>query len=168
MALARGHRRAPDAVGHRDHECRGGPWRRRSLRRARHCGHELPGGQRSQGGRRRREGEPQGLAGRDGALWIAETASARTYDGTDDNDELLSHHASDTINGGAGKDIIWGDWDPNSNPTDQRDRLNGDAGADWIYTSHGTNTVRGGAGNDFIYAYYGHGTIDCGRAATTA
>lgn len=97
-----------------------------------------------------------------GLLWIAETASSRTYEGTEENDELLSHHASDTINGGAGKDIIWGDWDPDSNPTSQRDRLNGDAGADWIYTSHGTNTVRGGEGNDFVWAYYGHGTIDCG------
>lgn len=97
-----------------------------------------------------------------GLLWIAETAGARTYEGTEDNDELLSHHASDTINGGAGKDIIWGDWDPTTNPTSQRDRMNGEAGADWIYTSHGTNTVRGGAGNDFIWAYYGHGTIDCG------
>lgn len=97
-----------------------------------------------------------------GLLWIAETASTRTYDGTEQNDELLSHHASDTLNGGDGKDILWGDWDPGSNPTSQHDTLNGDGGADWIYTSHGTNTVRGGAGNDFIYAYYGHGTIDCG------
>ena len=97
-----------------------------------------------------------------GLLWIAQTAGARTYEGTDDNDELLSHHASDTINGGAGKDIIWGDFDPGVNPTSQHDTLNGDDGADYIYTSHGTNTVHGGAGNDFIYAYYGHGTIDCG------
>ncbi|MEH3054620.1 MAG: hypothetical protein PGN13_11550 [Patulibacter minatonensis] len=97
-----------------------------------------------------------------GLLWIAETAGSRSYDGTDDNDELLSHHASDTISGGAGNDIIWGDWDPKGNTTAQRDVLDGGAGADWIYTSHGTNTVRGGEGNDFIYAYYGHGTIDCG------
>ncbi len=97
-----------------------------------------------------------------GLLWIAETAGSRTYDGTDDNDELLSHHASDTVNGGPGKDIIWGDWDPKNNSTTQHDTLNGDDGADYIYTSHGTNTVRGGKGNDFIYAYYGHGTIDCG------
>ncbi len=97
-----------------------------------------------------------------GLLWIAETAGARTYDGTDDNDELLSHHASDTVNGGAGNDIIWGDWDPRGNTTSQRDVLSGEEGADWIYTSHGSNTVRGGSGNDFIFAYYGHGTIDCG------
>lgn len=97
-----------------------------------------------------------------GLLWIAETAGARTYDGTDDNDELLSHHASDTVNGGAGHDIIWGDWDPKNNTTAQKDVLNGDAGNDWIYASHGTNTIRGGDGSDFVYAYYGHGTIDCG------
>ncbi|MFT4034459.1 MAG: hypothetical protein QM679_02660 [Patulibacter sp.] len=97
-----------------------------------------------------------------GLLWIAQTAGARTYNGTEDNDELLSHHASDTVNGGDGSDIIWGDWDPGSNPTSQRDRLNGQDGGDWIYTSHGTNVVRGGRGNDFVFAYYGHGTIDCG------
>ena len=98
-----------------------------------------------------------------GLLWIAETAGSRTYNGTPDNDELLSHHASDTVNGGDGHDIIWGDWDPSNNTTKQRDVLNGDGGNDWIYASHGRNTLRGGAGNDFIYAYYGHGTIDCGK-----
>lgn len=97
-----------------------------------------------------------------GLLWIAETAKARTYTGTEDNDELLSHHASDTVYGAAGHDIIWGDWDPKNNTTKQTDRLYGEAGNDWIYASHGHNTLRGGDGKDFIYAYYGRGTIDCG------
>ena len=97
-----------------------------------------------------------------GLLWIAETASSRTYEGTEDNDELLSHHASDTINGRDGNDIIWGDWDPKNNSSSQRDKLNGNAGDDWIYASHGRNTLRGGDGKDFIYAYYGRGSIDCG------
>lgn len=97
-----------------------------------------------------------------GLLWISETAGPRTYDGTDDNDELLSHHASDTLNGGGGDDILWGDWDPKGNTTKQTDVLNGEAGDDWLYASHGKNTLRGGEGKDFLYAYYGRGTIDCG------
>jgi Ca2+-binding RTX toxin-like protein len=102
-----------------------------------------------------------------GIFWMAKTAGGRTYDGTAANDELLSHGASDTINGLGGNDIIWGDYDPVTNPTGQHDRLNGGDGDDYIYTSHGTNTVTGGRGNDFIYAYYGHGTIDCGPGYDT-
>lgn len=97
-----------------------------------------------------------------GILWKVETAKGRTYTGTADNDELLSHHRGDRIDGAEGDDVIWGDWDPEDNNTWQRDRLNGQGGDDWIYASHGTNTIKGGKGDDFVYAYYGHGTIDCG------
>jgi Ca2+-binding RTX toxin-like protein len=98
-----------------------------------------------------------------GILWIAQTAGDRTYDGTDDNDELNSHHSSDTLNGGLGNDILWGDWDPSGNTTKQHDNLNGGEGDDWLYASHGYNTMKGGPGKDFLYAYYGHGVIDCGE-----
>lgn len=97
-----------------------------------------------------------------GLLWIAKTAGSREYVGTEDNDELLSHHASDTVRGGDGDDILWGDWDPKNNTTKQRDRLYGDDGDDWLYASHGHNTLKGGGGKDFLYAYYGRGTLDCG------
>lgn len=97
-----------------------------------------------------------------GILWISETAGARTYVGTQFNDELLSHHKSDTLIGGAGHDILWGDWDPKNNTTAQNDKLYGDEGNDWLYASHGRNTLQGGEGKDFIYAYYGKGSIDCG------
>ena len=38
----------------------------------------------------------------------------------------------------------------------------GGAGDDWIYSSHGTNTIRAGSGNDVVWAFYGKGTVDCG------
>ncbi len=84
-----------------------------------------------------------------GLLWIAKTAGSREYVGTEDNDELLSHHASDTVRGGDGDDILWGDWDPKNNTTKQRDRIygdDGDDGDDWLYASHGHNTLSGGGG----------------------
>jgi len=89
-------------------------------------------------------------------------SSSRTLVGGADNDELLGHHGSDTIVGGDGKDVLWGDWDPSNNNTRQRDVLNGGAGDDFIYPSHGTTRVAAGAGNDHIWAFYGKGTIDCG------
>jgi Ca2+-binding RTX toxin-like protein len=82
--------------------------------------------------------------------------------GTTRNDELLGHHGDDTIDGGAGNDVLWGDWDPANNNGSQRDVLRGGAGKDWLYTSHGRNTISGGAGDDHVWAFYGHGTIDCG------
>jgi Ca2+-binding RTX toxin-like protein len=89
-------------------------------------------------------------------------SSGRTMAGGPDNDELLGHHGSDTIAGGDGKDVLWGDWDPSNNTTRQRDVLRGGAGDDFIYPSHGTTRVDAGAGNDHIWAFYGRGTIDCG------
>jgi len=87
--------------------------------------------------------------------------------GAERADELLGHHRSDWISGGGGRDVIWGDWDAVGNTTGQRDRLSGGGGSDFIYTSHGRNTVRGGTGDDFIWASHGHGTIDCGSGIDT-
>jgi Ca2+-binding RTX toxin-like protein len=84
------------------------------------------------------------------------------FNGGNKNDELLGHHGSDTITGGGGKDVIWGDWDPDNNNTSQKDVLKGGDGGDFIYSSHGTNRIDSGPGNDHVYSYYGHGTIDCG------
>jgi Ca2+-binding RTX toxin-like protein len=89
-------------------------------------------------------------------------SSGRRMVGGPANDELLGHHGSDTIVGGAGKDVLWGDWDPSGNTTRQRDTLRGGAGDDFIYPSHGTTQVVAGPGNDHIWAFYGKGTIDCG------
>jgi len=83
------------------------------------------------------------------------------------SDELLGHHGDDVIHGGPGADVIWGDWDPVGNGPGQRDRLTGGAGDDWIYSSHGTNTIRAGSGNDVVWAFYGRGTVDCGPGNDT-
>ncbi len=102
-----------------------------------------------------------------GILWKVSDSRGHSKTGAEANDELLGHHGSDTLDGGAGKDILWGDWDPVANNTSQRDVLRGGAGDDWLYPSHGPSTVSGGAGNDHVWAYYGHGTIDCGPGRDT-
>lgn len=84
------------------------------------------------------------------------------------NDELLGRHGTDTLLGGRGHDILWGDWDPVANNTRQRDVLSGGPGNDWLYPSHGRSIVRGGAGVDYVWAYYGKGTIDCGPGVDMA
>jgi hypothetical protein len=102
-----------------------------------------------------------------GVFWQVTGTTGRRFRGGVENDELLGHHGSDRIRGGDGKDVIWGDWNPRNNTTRQRDRLSGEGGADWIYSSHGVNTIRGGGGKDYIWAYYGRGTIDCGSGFDT-
>ena len=54
-----------------------------------------------------------------GILWkVLDSGGQKT--GGPDNDELLGHHGSDRLFGGAGKDILWGDWDPSNNNTHQQ------------------------------------------------
>ena len=97
-----------------------------------------------------------------GILWTVLDSGDHHKVGTADNDELLGHHGSDTLSGGPGSDVIWGDWDPKGNTTSQHDVLRGGAGPDWLYPSHGSSQVYGGPGDDHVWAYYGRGTIDCG------
>jgi Ca2+-binding RTX toxin-like protein len=103
-----------------------------------------------------------------GVLGKVLDGTGRTMTGGSANDELLGHHGSDTISGGAGKDVVWGDWDPQGNTTSQRDVLRGGPGDDFIYPSHGTTRVDAGPGRDSIWAFYGKGTIDCGPGDDTA
>lgn len=99
-----------------------------------------------------------------GVLWLvtSEGRSPRAYAGGHLNDKLLGRHGDDTIAGGRGKDVLWGDWDAKRNTTAQRDVLDGGPGDDWIHSSHGANTIRAGSGDDHVRAYYGRGSIDCG------
>lgn len=82
--------------------------------------------------------------------------------GTGRSDELLGHHGSDTLSGGEGSDILWGDYDPKGQPAGQHDRIDGGAGTDFIFGSHGRNTIDAGAGNDVISVHYGRGVVNCG------
>ncbi len=98
-----------------------------------------------------------------GVFRKARDGQSRTYTGTRRNDELLGHHGSDRLYGKNGSDVLWGDWDPSGQPATQRDYISSGESTDFIYASHGYNTILGGAGNDAISAHYGRGTIDCGR-----
>ena len=98
-----------------------------------------------------------------GILWMAQADTQGQADnGTELNDELLGLHGNDTISGGSGKDILWGDQLPTDNNEWQHDVIDGGPGNDWIYSSHGRNDISGGAGKDHIWGHFGHGTIDCG------
>ena len=77
-----------------------------------------------------------------GILWKVLDSSGRKKVGGAANDELLGHHGSDRIFGGAGNDILWGDWDPANNNTHQKDLLDGGPGNDWLYPSHGATSSR--------------------------
>jgi hypothetical protein len=83
------------------------------------------------------------------------------------NNELLGGHGDDTIHGGPWQDVIWGDYKPDGQPLDQRDRLHGGAGRDFIYASHGWNTIKAGPGPDFVKTHWGYGIVDCGAGRDT-
>jgi Ca2+-binding RTX toxin-like protein len=97
-----------------------------------------------------------------GVFWKVNGDRGYPKTGGPDNDELLGHHGNDRLGGGAGRDVLWGDWDPRNNNTSQHDVLRGGPGNDFIYPSHGKTEVYGGAGRDYVWAFYGRGTIDCG------
>jgi Ca2+-binding RTX toxin-like protein len=92
----------------------------------------------------------------------ADKEGTTNLQGSDENDELMGHHTSDTLRGFGGSDVLWGDYDPNGQPASQVDRIFGGPGEDFIYGSHGRNVIRGGAGNDAISVHYGRGRVNCG------
>jgi hypothetical protein len=79
------------------------------------------------------------------------------------HNELLGGHGNDTLDGGNLGDILWGDYKLNG-PTTQVDHINGGAGRDYIYASHGTNFIFTGGGGDVVHAHFGRGQIHCGSA----
>jgi hypothetical protein len=83
------------------------------------------------------------------------------------HNELLGGGGSDTIHAGPAGDVIWGDYKPGVQPTNQFDRLYGGPGNDIIYTSHGTNFVATGGGTDIVHAHFGHGQIRCDSSTVT-
>jgi hypothetical protein len=104
----------------------------------------------------------------DGVLKMHKQDESKHMQGTGRNDELLGGHGSDTISGGDGHDVIWGDYKPSGQNETQVDTLNGDAGNEFIYASHGRNVIRAGGGNDTIHAHFGRGIIDCGAGRDIA
>jgi hypothetical protein len=47
------------------------------------------------------------------------------------------------------------------------DHLVGGRGRDFIYASHGRNTIEAGSGNDYVKAHFGRGVVDCGGGNDT-
>jgi Ca2+-binding RTX toxin-like protein len=93
--------------------------------------------------------------------------SGRVMSARSGHNELLGGHGNDTIHAGPWGDVIWGDYKPSGQPTTQRDVLDGGAGRDFIYASHGHNVIHAGGGNDWIKAHFGSGYIDCGGGTDT-
>jgi len=79
------------------------------------------------------------------------------------HNELLGGHGNDQLYAGPAGDVLWGDYKPSGQPASQIDLIVGGAGRDFIYASHGKNTITAGAGNDWLKAHYGRGSIDCGQ-----
>lgn len=77
------------------------------------------------------------------------------------HNELLGGHGSDTIHAGPAGDVIWGDYKPAGQPATQVDHLYGGPGKDFIYASHGRNSIWTGGGDDVIHAHFGRGSIHC-------
>jgi hypothetical protein len=98
----------------------------------------------------------------DGVLKMHKQDESGTIEGTDRSDELLGGHGDDTLNGGPAADVLWGDYKPSGQPASQWDHLNGGDGNDFLYASHGRNTINAGSGKDYVKAHYGRGAIDCG------
>lgn len=80
----------------------------------------------------------------------------------DESSELLGFHGSDTLYGGNKADVLWGDYIGDGQPSTQVDKLYAGPGNDFLYSSHGRNTLDAGPGNDAIKARYGSGTVNCG------
>lgn len=127
-----------------------------------HC--SAGNGRKTRGGAGTGKVSHKGWPAIDGVFWsvFSKGRGKHRFRGGALPDELLGHHGDDSIFGGAGSDVLWGDWDPKNNNTRQRDRLSGGDGNDFLYASHGRNRMKGGSGKDLLYAFYGRGTIDCG------
>jgi RTX calcium-binding nonapeptide repeat (4 copies) len=85
----------------------------------------------------------------------------------DRHNELLGGHGNDTIIASRVGDVMWGDYKPSGQPTSQVDRIYGGPGRDFIYASHGWNTIVTGGGADVVHAHFGRGIISCSSSAVT-
>ena len=81
---------------------------------------------------------------RNGELWLNTHDRDEAHTGTRRNDELLGGHGDDTVKGGWGHDVIWGDHKASGNTEHQLDR------------------IYGGPGQDTIRVWFGRGFVDCG------
>lgn len=98
----------------------------------------------------------------DGKLIVHRNDEATPTRGTrTKHNELLGGHGDDTIAAGDAGDVLWGDHKPSGQPETQTDTIEGGAGKDFIYASHGRNVISSGGGRDQIHAHFGRGSITC-------
>src|SRR3954447_11147030 len=79
----------------------------------------------------------------------------------DRHNELLGGHGDDTVYAGNVGDVLWGDYKPGGQPESQADSLNGGPGKDFIYGGHGINYIRTNGGADVVHVHFGRGEIWC-------
>lgn len=80
------------------------------------------------------------------------------YSASSDPVILYGNAGSDTLTGSTGDDVVYGG-NSSSDASDAADSINGGAGADIIYANGGADSVRGTAGNDTIYGGGGNDII---------
>jgi Ca2+-binding RTX toxin-like protein len=97
-----------------------------------------------------------------GLTWVNKYDLSVAFRGTWLNDKLLGGHGNDVLYGYEGADVIWTDYKPTGNTPAQVDTVFAGPGNDWIYASHGRNTIDAGPGNDRVRVWFGYGTVDCG------
>jgi Ca2+-binding RTX toxin-like protein len=79
------------------------------------------------------------------------------------HNELLGGYGNDTIYGGSAGDVIWADYLPSGQPSNQVTTIHAGNGKNFIYTSHATNFIHTGTDPaTIVHAIFGGGRITCG------
>jgi hypothetical protein len=92
-------------------------------------------------------------------MWVHNSTSATTMNGTATNDLLHGGSAGDTLNGNAGIDLLYG--------AAGNDTLNGGDGDDYLFGGAGVDVLNGGNGNDFLRGDGSNDTMTGGAGADT-
>jgi hypothetical protein len=92
-------------------------------------------------------------------MWVSNTTSAATMNGTATDDLLHGGSGGDTLNGNAGIDLLYG--------AAGNDTLNGGDGNDYLFGGSSNDVLNGGNGNDFLRGDGGTDTMTGGAGADT-
>jgi hypothetical protein len=92
-------------------------------------------------------------------MWVSNTTSAETMNGTATDDLLHGGSGGDTLNGNAGIDLLYG--------AAGNDTLNGGDGNDYLFGGSGNDVLNGGNGNDFLRGDGGNDTMTGGAGVDT-
>lgn len=95
--------------------------------------------------------------------WAAET---NLFGGGGD-DHLIAGYLNDTLNGGSGADILFGDDDVIQSDLGGDDILRGGSGDDLLYGGGGNDQLFGGTGNDKLVDGWGNDTVSGGKGDDT-